>query len=233
MSSAFAAPRGAGPQQSAVLWLAVRLSLNVRGAAAIRLLWLSAGVALATVPLTIWLAAVMGAELPGWLPTGQSEELSGALASPLSASWLGLALATCPGAALSIWVAQSLAADRAATAEALRQVGAERAVGWLLPAARVALASVIGVLGGALCLTVLRTTLFRHLPMHSPLRAALTAAGDGSWVLATFGVILLLTGGALFFSGAGQRAGSRIWHQARPRLAAFSAKARARLRPRR
>ena len=213
MSSAFAAPRGAGPQQSALLWLAVRLSLNVRGAAAACLLRLSVGTVLATLPLTVLLAAGLADALPG-------------------KTALGLVLATCPGAAVSLWAAHSVAADRAATAEALRQVGAERAVSWLLPAVRVALATGLGALVGTAALAILRGAVFRGLPKESPLYRAVTAVSSGGWILAAIGVTALLTVCALFTSGAGHRLAGRLRRRLAPRAAAVTERSRDRLKAR-
>jgi len=226
MSSAFAAPRGAGPQQSALLWLAVRLSLNVRGAAATGLLWLAAATAVAGVPLTVWLAAAQSGALPG-------------------RTAVSLALAACPGVAGTLWAAQAVAADRAAIAEALRQVGAEQAVCWLLPAVRVALAAAFGTLGAAVGLVLLRETLFRALSEKSPLHLAVAATSTGDWALAAIGAAALLTACALFASGAGHRLADRQWSRlsarferaaragAGARTRAAKAKTRGRLRPRR
>jgi hypothetical protein len=215
MSSAFAAPRGAKPQQSAMFWLAVRLSMNVRGAAAARLVRLSAGTALASLPSTVWLAAALGpgpaAIQPDALTGTLTGTLTGALADALPATtWLGLALATVPGAALTLWASRALAADRAAATEALRQVGAERTVSWLLPAVRVALAAALGALAGSAIVALLRETAFRDLPGRSPLRLALTAASAGGWVVSTVAAPLLLAACALFASGAGHRLAGRL-----------------------
>jgi hypothetical protein len=201
MSSAFVAPRGVRPQQSALFWLAIRLSVNVRGAAAVRLVRLAAGTALAAVPLMVWLAA----------------GLSGAGSDGLSASTVvDLALAACPGVVLSLWAARSLSGDRAAVAEALRQVGAERAAAWLLPALRISLAAGLGALGGAVAVAVLRSTLFHDLPKRAPLRAAVAAISAGDWVAAAAGVTALLIVGALFASGAGHRLAHRFKSRVRP-----------------
>jgi hypothetical protein len=203
VSSAFVEPRGTRPRQSALLWLAFRLVLHLRGGTVARLLWLAAGLAVAGGPLIVWLAA------------GLSD--SGSNALPASTG-LSLALVACPGIALALWAAHSLAPDRAALAEALRQVGAERAAAWLLPALRVAVAAGLGALAGAIGQGTLRATVFRALPDKAPLRATLAAITDGTWIVADAGVILLLIAVTLFTSGAGHRIAVRLSSRFNSRL---------------
>ena len=217
MSSAFVAPRGVRPQQSALLWLAVRLSLNVRGRAAVRLLRLAAGTALVSSPLIVWVAAAMSGPRSAALPAG---------------TMLSLALACCPGSVLTVWAARALAADRTAVADALRQVGAERAAAWMLPAARIALAAALGTLAGAAGLAVLRTTLFHELPQHAPLRATVSGISDGNWAAAAGGVVLLLVVCTLFGSGSGHRMAGRFMSSARRPAARRAARQAAELETR-